>query len=115
MLLDELEGNKKPFWKVPLILDSKSAIAMGSSFRDTKHTRHILRRYHYVREGVTANRFQMFWIKTDDELADIGTKQTPGPRHSLLTNRLLVQVSDGAKSIKVAFAKLVQYKRGVRV
>jgi transposase InsO family protein len=115
MLLDELEGNKKPFWKVPLILDSKSAIAMGSSFRDTKHTRHILRRYHYVREGVAANRFQTFWIKTDEELADIGTKQTPGPRHTLLTNRLLVQVSDGAKSIKAAFAKLVQYKRGVRV
>jgi hypothetical protein len=84
MLLYELEGEKKPRWKVPLILDSKSAIAMGNSFRDTKHTHHILRRYHYVREGVDAGRFQMFWIKTDEQLADIGTKQTPGPRQIFL-------------------------------
>ena len=112
MLLNELEGNKKPRWKIPLILDSKSAIAMGNCFRDTKHTRHILRRFHYVREGVDAGRFQMFWIKTDEELADVGTKQTPGPRHNLLSNTLLVRVSDGLKSIKASFAKLVQYKRG---
>ena len=32
----------------PIILDSKSAQAMGNSFRDTAHTRHIMRRYHYV-------------------------------------------------------------------
>jgi len=112
MLLDEFEGNKKPRWKTPLILDSKSAIAMGNSFRDKKHTRHILRRYHYVREGVDSGRFGLFWIKTDEELADIGIKQTPGPRHSLLTNTLLVRVSDGIKSAKATFAKLIRYKRG---
>jgi hypothetical protein len=112
MLLDELEGNKKPRLRIPLVLDSKSAIAMGNSFRDTKHTRHILRRFHYVREGVDSGRFKLFLIKTDDELADIGTKQTPGPRHSLLTNTLLVQVCDGMKRIKAAFARIVQYKRG---
>jgi transposase InsO family protein len=112
MLLDEIEGNEQPRQQIPLILDSKSAIAMGNSFRDTKHTRHILRRFHYVREEVDSGRFRLFWIKTDDELADIGTKQTPGPRHTLLTNTILVRVSDGLKSIKAAFAKLVKYKRG---
>ena len=110
--MDEIEGNEQPRQQVPLILDSKSAIAMGNSFRDTKHTRHILRRFHYVREEVDSGRFLLFWIKTDDELADIGTKQTPGPRHTLLTNTILVRVSDGLKSIKAAFAKLVKYKRG---
>ena len=112
MFLNELEGNKQPRLKIPLILDSKSAIAMGNSFRDTKHTRHILRRYHYVREAVDAGRFQLYWIKTDDELADIATKQTPGPRHNLLTSILLVPVVDLVKHVKAAFAKIVQYKRG---
>ena len=78
-LLIELEEVKKPHWKIPLILDSKSAITMGNSFRDTKHTPHILCHYHYVCESVDAGKFQMFWIKTNDELADIEMKQTPGP------------------------------------
>ncbi len=33
---------------LPLILDSNSAIAIGNSFKDTKHTRHIMRRFHFV-------------------------------------------------------------------
>ena len=94
-------------------LDSKSAIAVGNSFRDTKHTRHITRRYHCVRVGVDSGRFSLWWIDTDDMLADIGTKQTPGgPRHELLTNTILVRVLD---SIKARFTKLVQYKRGDNV
>ena len=52
--------------KVLIIVDSKSAKVMGESSKTTKRTRHILRRYHYVRERQEApNEFQ---------LADIGTK-----------------------------------------
>ena len=64
------------------------------------------------KDGVDTGRFGLFWIKTDDELAGIGTKQTPGPKHNILTNTLLVQVSDGIKSAKAAFAKLIRNKRG---
>ena len=109
MMLDELEGNSEPRLHIPIILDSKSAIAMGNSCKDTKHTRHIMRRFHYVCEGVDSGRFDLFWIMTDDMLADIGTKQTPGPRHTLLTNYILVPVQDSSKA---KFLKLVQYKRG---
>jgi hypothetical protein len=31
-----------------MYFDSKSAIAIGVNYKDTKHTRHIMRRYHYV-------------------------------------------------------------------
>jgi hypothetical protein len=109
MMLDELEGNAEPRMGVPILLDSKSAIAMGNSFKDTKHTRHIMRRFHYVREGVDSGRFALFWIGTEDMLADIGTKQTPGPRHTLLTNLILVPVQDASKA---KFVQIVQYKRG---
>jgi hypothetical protein len=98
MLLDELELKRELelFATVPIILDSSSAIAMGNSFKDTKHTRHIMRRYHYVREGVAAQRFQLDWISTEFELADLGTKQLPGPRHSLLTALTMVKVKDSS-------------------
>ena len=38
--------------EVPLIvLDSKYAIFMAKNGKDTKHTRHIARRMHFVRNG----------------------------------------------------------------
>jgi hypothetical protein len=85
MLLCELEGvDESSMGPTTMLFDSKSAIAMGSSYRDTKHTRHIMRRYHYVRNEIAANRFTMKWIRTEFMISDIGTKQTPGPRHTFL-------------------------------
>jgi len=70
MLLCELEGKGEATMDTTTIyFDSKSAIAMGSNYKDTKHTRHILRRYHYVRENVANNRFLMGWIKTEVQVA----------------------------------------------
>jgi hypothetical protein len=44
MLVQELLGNDPDMpLGVPILLDNKSAIAMGQSFRNTKHNRHILR------------------------------------------------------------------------
>jgi hypothetical protein len=64
MLLCEFEGIEETSMEAtPIYFDSKSAIAMGNSHKDTKHTRHTMRRYHYVREDI-ANHFSMHWIPT---------------------------------------------------
>ena len=34
-----------------IVLDSKSAMCMANNCKDTKHTRHIARRMHFVRNG----------------------------------------------------------------
>ena len=34
-----------------IVLDSKSAICVANNGRDTKHTRHIARRIHFVSNG----------------------------------------------------------------
>ena len=39
---------------IPLGLDSKAAMDIAASSRETKRTRHIQRRYHYLRECVNA-------------------------------------------------------------
>ena len=58
----------------PILIDSKAAHDMGHSFRSTKHTRHIMRRYHYVREGQLTGEHELTWIPNLYQLADIGTK-----------------------------------------
>jgi hypothetical protein len=75
-----------------IYFDSRSSIAMGASFGDTKHTRHILRHFHYVRENIAANRFTAQWITTEFQLADIGTKLNDGPRHKLLMDLIMIAI-----------------------
>jgi hypothetical protein len=95
MLLCELEGiEETSMAPTTMFFDSKSAIAMGSSYRDTKHTQHIMRRYHYVHNEIAANRFSMKWIGTEFMIGDIGTKQTPGPRHIFLVELIHIKVKD---------------------
>ena len=73
MLLEELEM-MEIHHPIPILLDSKAAHDMGHSFKSTKHTRHILRRYHYVREGQLTGEHELIWIPKSYQLADIGTK-----------------------------------------
>ncbi len=95
MLLCELKGvDESSLPPTIMFFDSKSAMAMGNSYRDTKHTRHIMRRYHYVRNEIVANRFSMKWIGTEFMISDIGTKQTPGPRHTFLMELIHIKVKD---------------------
>ena len=47
--VDQYDHNRRP---TPISLDSTSAIPMGNSFRDTRHTRHIMRRHQCVREQI---------------------------------------------------------------
>jgi hypothetical protein len=95
MLLCEIDNIEESTMQPRTIyFDSKSTIAMGESYKDTKHTRHILRHYHYVREGINSNRFKMLWITTEFQIVDMGTKQTPGPRHKFLVELIHVKVND---------------------
>jgi hypothetical protein len=77
-----------------IYFDSKSAIAMGANYKDTKHTRHIMRRYHYVRENIAAKRCTTQWIGTEFQISDIGTKLNDGPRHKTLMEMILIKVKD---------------------
>ena len=55
MILCELQNTVEKDMKPTIMyLDSKSAIAMGTSCKDTKHTRHIMRRFHYMRNEIAA-------------------------------------------------------------
>jgi hypothetical protein len=76
-------------------------MAMGNSYKDTKHNRHIMQRYHYIRENIAVNRFNMQWIPMQFQIADIGTKLTPGPRHQFLVEMIHITVKDESKKSKL--------------
>ncbi len=76
--LEDLESpyadDKKSKKPIQIFIDNRSAVDMGASFKDTQRTRHMMRRFHYVREGVESNQHVLIWIPTNAQLADIGTK-----------------------------------------
>ena len=82
MLIHELL-NEDPYM-VPkedplIVLDSKSSMRMAKNGKDTKHTRHISRRMHFVRNGEKCNMQKIDWYEGGLQLADIGTKNISEP------------------------------------
>ena len=76
MLVNELNGvNPDEYGEATKILvDNTSAKAMAQNDKDTKHTRHIARRVHYVRNGQQEGAHNLTYIPADLNLADPGTK-----------------------------------------
>jgi hypothetical protein len=100
MLLCELTNKQDETMPLTTIyFDSKSAIAMGANFKDTKHTRRIMRCYHYVRENIASNQFTAKWISNEIQIADIGTKLNDGPKHKMLTEMIMIKVEDQSKPL----------------
>ena len=62
-----------------IVLDSKSAVCMAKSCKDTKHTIHIAIIMHFVRNGEKCNMHNIDWCEGGMQLADIGTKNLSGP------------------------------------
>ena len=62
-----------------IVLDSKSAMCMDKNGKDTKHTRHIARRMHFLRNGEKCKIHKINWFEGGLQLADIGTKNVSEP------------------------------------
>ena len=62
-----------------IVLDSKSSMCMAKNGKDTKHTRHIARRMHFVRNGENCKMHKIDWCEGGLQLADIGTKNVSEP------------------------------------
>ena len=82
MLIHELL-NKDPDMvpeEAPLVvLDSKSAICMAKHGKDTKRTRLISSRMHFVRNGEKCKMQKIDWCEGGLQLADIGTNNVSEP------------------------------------
>ena len=77
MLIHELLNNYPDIVpeEAPLIvLDSKSAMCMAKNDKDTKHTRYIAGRTHFVRNGEKCKMHKIDLCEGGLQLAYIGTK-----------------------------------------
>nr|GEU89854.1 copia protein [Tanacetum cinerariifolium] len=76
------------FNKIPIYCDSKSAIAISCNPVQHSRTKHIVVRYHFIKEHVEKGTIELYFVKTDYQLADLFTKALPMDRFNYLVRRL---------------------------
>nr|GEW77112.1 hypothetical protein [Tanacetum cinerariifolium] len=76
------------FDKIPIYCDSKSAIAISCNPVQHSRTKHIVVRYHFIKEHVEKGMIELYFVKRDYQLANIFTKALPADRFNYLVRRL---------------------------
>jgi hypothetical protein len=69
---------------IPLIMDNQAAIYMASNPAQEARTKHMDVRYHYIRQCVKDDLVDLYYIKTDDQAADILTKNLMSNKHNTM-------------------------------
>nr|GEU61258.1 copia protein [Tanacetum cinerariifolium] len=65
------------FNKIPIYCDSKSAIAISCNPVQHLRIKHTVVRYHFIKEHVEKGTIELYFVKTDYQLADLFTKSIP--------------------------------------
>nr|GEU65143.1 retrovirus-related Pol polyprotein from transposon TNT 1-94 [Tanacetum cinerariifolium] len=76
------------FNKIPIYCDSKSAIAISCNLVQHSRTKHIAVRYHFIKEHLEKGTIELYFVKTDYQLADLFTKALLVDRFNYLVRRL---------------------------
>ncbi|KAI3681374.1 hypothetical protein L6452_36168 [Arctium lappa] len=76
------------FNKIPIYCDSKSAIAITTNPVQHTKTKHIDVRYHFIKDHVEKGNIELFFVKTEYQLADLFTKPLDEKRFNFLISKL---------------------------
>ncbi|GKA09647.1 hypothetical protein Tco_0688978 [Tanacetum coccineum] len=73
---------------IPLYCDSQSAIAISCNLVQHSCTKHIHTRYHFIKEHVENGIIELYFVRTEYQLADMFTKALPEDRFQYLVRRI---------------------------
>ncbi|GJV11418.1 hypothetical protein Tco_1352959 [Tanacetum coccineum] len=76
------------FNKIPLYYDNKSAIALCCNNVQHSRAKHIDVRYHFIKDQVENRIVELYFVRTEYQLADIFTKPLPRERFNFLIEKL---------------------------
>nr|GEY58589.1 retrotransposon protein, putative, unclassified [Tanacetum cinerariifolium] len=74
--------------KIPLYCDSQSAIAISCNPVQHSRTKHIHTRYHFIKEQVKNGIIELYFFRTEYQLANMFTKALPEDRFKYLIRRI---------------------------
>nr|GEX49448.1 ribonuclease H-like domain-containing protein [Tanacetum cinerariifolium] len=74
--------------KIPLYYDSQSAIAISYNPIHHSRTKHIHTWYHFINEQVENGIYEVYFVRTKYQLANMFTKALPEDRFKYLVRRI---------------------------
>ena len=77
-----------PYSKIPIYYDNQNAVAIIGNSVQHYLIKHISIRYHFIREHVMEGIIELYFVPTDQQLADIFTKPLPEAIFTKLVNEL---------------------------
>ena len=77
-----------------IVLDKKYAMCVAENGEDTKHTRHIARRMHSVRNGKKCKMNRIDWCEGGLQLADNGTNNVSEPDLTSIMKYIMVRLEN---------------------
>ncbi|GKA85363.1 retrovirus-related pol polyprotein from transposon TNT 1-94 [Tanacetum coccineum] len=88
-LLTSLQRSKSALQsRIPLYCDNKSVIALCCNNVQHSRAKHIDVRYHFIKEQVENGIVELYFVRTEYQLADIFTKPLPRERFNFLIEKL---------------------------
>ncbi|GJR35528.1 hypothetical protein Tco_1211212 [Tanacetum coccineum] len=84
----QLKDNGFDYNKIPLYYDSQSAIAILCNPVQHSCTKHIHTCYHFIKEQVERGIIELYFIRTEYQLADMFMKALPQDRFEYLVRRI---------------------------
>ncbi|GJW03890.1 integrase, catalytic region, zinc finger, CCHC-type containing protein [Tanacetum coccineum] len=86
--LDELTDYGFQFNKIPLYYNNKSVIALCCNNVQHSRAKNVDVRYHFIKEQVENGIVELYFVRTEYQLADIFTKPLPRERFNFLIEKL---------------------------
>ncbi|GJX78114.1 retrovirus-related pol polyprotein from transposon TNT 1-94 [Tanacetum coccineum] len=74
--------------KIPLYCDSQSAITISCNPVQHSHTKHIHTRYHFIKKHVENGIIELYFVRTEYQLADMFTKVLSEDMFQYLVRRI---------------------------
>nr|GEU46435.1 retrovirus-related Pol polyprotein from transposon TNT 1-94 [Tanacetum cinerariifolium] len=84
----QLQDYGSNYNKIPLYYDSQSPIAISCNLVQHSRTKHIHTRYHFIKEHVENGIIELYFVRTEYQLADMFTKALPEDRFKYLVRRI---------------------------
>ncbi|GJR50232.1 hypothetical protein Tco_1400753 [Tanacetum coccineum] len=84
--------------KIPLYCDSQSAIAISCNLVQHSRTKHIHTRYHFIKEQVENGIIELYFVRTEYQLADMFTKALPKRKVSSISSDALDEMFDSSRT-----------------